>query len=57
LLPGVDVNEEVEADPDAPSAEFSESLLRNDEDFNRITSEIENLKLDPTMKRFYGKSR
>ncbi|KAK7473111.1 Gypsy retrotransposon integrase-like protein 1 [Stygiomarasmius scandens] len=56
LLPGVDVNEEVEADPDAPSAEFSESLLRNDEDFNRITSEIENLKLDPTMKRFYGKS-
>ncbi|THU85686.1 hypothetical protein K435DRAFT_869015 [Dendrothele bispora CBS 962.96] len=56
LLPGVDISEDVENDPDQPNAEFSESLTRNDEDFNRITSEIENLKLDPTMKRFYGKS-
>ncbi|KAF5348643.1 hypothetical protein D9758_006767 [Tetrapyrgos nigripes] len=57
LVPGVDVNDdEVETNYDAQTNDPVSSLVRNDDDFSRITNEIENLKLDPTMKRFYGKS-
>ncbi|KIK69078.1 hypothetical protein GYMLUDRAFT_35129 [Collybiopsis luxurians FD-317 M1] len=52
LLPGVDITEELENGIDSPHDE-AEELPRNDAN---ISFRLENLKLDPNKKRFFGRS-
>ncbi|KAJ3839123.1 putative fungal-specific transcription factor [Lentinula raphanica] len=52
LLPGVDITKELENGIDCPHDE-AEELPRNDAS---LSMRIENLKLDPSRKRFFGRS-
>ncbi|TFK44159.1 fungal-specific transcription factor domain-containing protein [Crucibulum laeve] len=58
MLPGIDVNQEVEnLEDSASSSPEQTSLPRNDDDgTHNLTLKLKTLRLDPTERRFFGKS-
>lgn len=60
LLPGIDVNQQVDRMDSVPSPQTEpQRLPRNDDDSfdTMVTMQLSRLTLNPTQNRFFGKSR